>query len=67
MLVLILTFLGCGSVQGAEPIEVQASDWHGLEKRVLQLDVDGNLDEDEAPAASKEEIEAPGEGVSEGE
>ena len=50
MLVLILTFLGCSSVQGAEPMQVVADDWHGLEKRIMQLDCDGNLEEDTAEA-----------------
>ena len=50
MLILILTFLGCSSVQGAEPMEVMADDWHGLEKRIMQLDCDGNLENDTAEA-----------------
>lgn len=50
MLLLIFTFLGCSSVQGAESVDVMSDDWHGLEKRILQLDCDGNLDEDTAEA-----------------
>jgi hypothetical protein len=50
MLIFFFALLGCSSVQGAEPVEVVADDWHGLEKRIMQLDCDGNLDEDTAGA-----------------
>ena len=53
MLILILAFMGCSSVQGAAPIDVVSDDWHGLEKRILQLDCDGNLSEDTAEPISK--------------
>jgi len=55
MLVLILMFFGCSDVQGAEHIEIMSDDWHGLEKRVLQLDCDGELSEDTAEPVSKED------------
>ena len=48
MLILVLIFMGCGSVQGAAPIDVAGNDWHGLEKRIMQLDCEGNLDDDTA-------------------
>lgn len=60
MLVLILMFLGCSSVQGAEPIEITSDDWHGLEKRVLQLDCDGSLSEDTVESVPKEDRPALG-------
>ena len=60
MLVLILMFLGCSSVQGAAPLEVVSDDWHGLEKRIMQLDCDGNLDEDTAEMVLKDELPALG-------
>ena len=50
MLIWVLIFMGCGSVQGAAPIDVAGNDWHGLEKRILQLDCDGNLERDTAGA-----------------
>ena len=51
MLILALIFMGCGSVQGAAPIDVAGNDWHGLEKRIMQLDCEGNLDDDTAAVA----------------
>jgi hypothetical protein len=53
MLILLLTLMGCSSVQGAEPVEVIADDWHGLEKRIMQLDCDGNLEDDTADAVAE--------------
>ena len=60
MLILILAFMGCSSVQGAAPIDVASDDWHGLEKRILQLDCDGNLSEDTAEPISKDDRPALG-------
>jgi hypothetical protein len=60
MLILILVFMGCSSVQGAAPIEVVSDDWHGLEKRIMQLDCDGNLDDDTAALLPKDELPALG-------
>ena len=53
LLLLLLALMGCSSVQGAEPVEVIADDWHGLEKRIMQLDCDGNLEDDTADAVAE--------------